>query len=105
MVGVALFGDGTGAIPAGAVFFAQQQHIPDTVRKILPLFDDGTPGGPDGGLIRNGQHIPEGFQVFFVQGGVADLLHIVGRGGSLGIDVEHDETVEAVAMGDPLHGF
>ncbi len=31
MMGVALFGDGSGAVPVGAVFLADGQHVPDAV--------------------------------------------------------------------------
>ena len=102
---MAFLGDGTGTIPACAIFFTGFQHIPDTVRQILPLFNDGTPGCPDGRILRNRQHIAEGFQILPVENRVADLLHIIGRGGPLGIDIEHDEAVETVAQGNPLHGF
>ena len=104
-MGVTLFGDGAGTVPAGAVFLAGGKHIPDTVGKVFPLFDDGAPGGPDRGPVGNGEHIPESLQILPVERRIADLLHIVRRGCPLGIDIEHDERVEAVAKGDPLHGF
>ena len=62
MVRVSLFGDGTGAVPPGAEFLTGHQHIPDTVRKILPLFDDGAPGGPDRGLFTDGEQMAEDVQ-------------------------------------------
>ena len=105
MVGVALFGDGAGAVPLGAEFLTGGQHIPDAVGKIVPLFNDGAPGGPDRRLFGNGQHIPEGLQILPMEGLVADLFHIIGGGGPLGVDVEHDERIKAVAVSDALHGF
>ena len=36
---------------------------------------------------------------------IADLFHIIRRGCPLGIDVEHDKGVKAVAQGDALNGF
>ena len=37
--------------------------------------------------------------------GIHGLFHGIGIGGTLGIDIEHDEAVIAVAQGDSLHGF
>ena len=36
---------------------------------------------------------------------VAALLHRVGVCGSLGVDVEHNKAVKAVAQGNPFHRF
>ena len=49
MMRVPLFGDGAGAVLAGAVLPADFQHIPDALGQVRPLFNDGTPGSPDGG--------------------------------------------------------
>ena len=52
-MGMALFGNGAGAAPISTVFLAYGHHIPNTVSKVIPLFDDGTPGGPNGGCFGN----------------------------------------------------
>ena len=44
-------------------------------------------------------------QVFIAQGAVGGLVHIVGVGGALGVDVEHDPAVKAVGGGKALHTF
>ena len=105
MVGVALFADGTGAEPLGVVLPADGQHIGNTFGQVLALFDDGTPGGPDRRLFADGEQVAEGLHVLLVEPQVALLLHIVGPGGPLGVDVEHQEGVKPVSVGDPLDGF
>ena len=104
-MGVSLPGNGPGAAPLGPVLLPRQQHIPQTVGQVLPLFNNRAPCRPHHRMLRKGQHIPERFQIFLVQQRVADLLHIVGRGRPLGVDVEHDEAVKPVPQGNALHGF
>ena len=105
MMGMALFGDGPGAVPAGAECFSCMNQIPNAVGKVCALFNDGPPGCPHGGLIRNGEDIAKRLQILPVQGRIIDLFHIVGRGSPLGVDVEHEKAVIAVTQSDALHGF
>ena len=97
-MGMAFLGDGAGAVPAGAVFFAGLQHIPDAVGKIFPLFDDGTPGSPDGGLFGNGQHIAEGLQILTVEKRIAAALHGIGVGCTLSVHIKHDKAIKIVFL-------
>ena len=105
MVGMPLFGDGAGAVPAGAVFPANLQHIPDALGQILPFLNNSPPGRPYGGGGREGENIAEGFHVFMVKSGIAGPFHGIRVCGPLGIDVEHEKAVKAVAQSDSLHGF
>ncbi len=107
-MGVALLGVLPGAQPPGAVFLSNGHHVPDTVPQIGPLLDDGPPGRPDcRGKARAhpGEHIPEGRHVLPVEVLVAVPVHVLGPGGPLGVDVEHEEAVVPVAQGDPLDRF
>ena len=105
MMWVSLLADGAGAEPVRIILPADAEHIRHTVRQVLPLFDDGAPGGPDCGFLADGEEVAEGLHVLLVEPQVALPLHIVGPGGPLGVDVEHQEGVEAVAGGDALDGF
>ena len=74
MMGMALFGDGPGAVPAGAECFSCMNQIPNAVGKVCALFNDGPPGCPHGGLIRNGEDIAKRLQILPVQGRIIDLF-------------------------------
>ena len=99
-LGAAAAGD-----PLGAVFPAQGDHILQTGPEVGALFDDGPPGGPHHRPGIQGQGIGEGPHILPVQLRVAGALHVVGGGGPLGIDIEHDEGVKAAVAGDALHAF
>ena len=94
-----------GSEPPGAGSLSVCGKIPHTVHEVIPLFDDISPCRPDGGLLRKGQQVAEGFSVFRVKGGIARWLHVIRPGGPLGIDIEHEETVVAVIQCDPLGGL
>ena len=102
---MSLFGFFSGGEPAGIAVLADGDHIPYTFGEIIPLLDDGAPCGPDGGracLVQR-EDVVKGLHIFGVEGLVVGHLHVVGVGGPLGIDVEHDEAVIAVAQCDALH--
>ena len=84
---------------------ADGNHVPDTGGQIVPLFDDGAPGRPDGRLsvLVEGEDIVKGLHVLLVERLIAVLFHVVRVGGPLGVDVEHDKAVKAVVEGHPLH--
>ena len=109
MVGVPLLGAGPGAEPAGAVALAQLHHVPHAAGEIGAFFDHRAPGGPDGGPLavcrRPRQEPGKGPHILPVQLLVALPIHVVGPGGPLGIDVEHDPAVKAVSRRDAGDGF
>ena len=105
VVGVALFRPLPGGVPGRPMGLADGNHVPDTGGQIVPLFDDGAPGRPDGGLsvLVEGQNIVKGLHVLLVERLIAVLFHVIRVGGPLGVDVEHDKAVKAVVEGHPLH--
>lgn len=44
-------------------------------------------------------------QILPMQVAIHRLMHIVGVGGALGVDVEHHEGRKAMTRGDALNGF
>ena len=104
-MGVALFGALSGGEPLCPPLMPQGDHVPDAGWQVVSLFNDGAPGGPHGGMARRvqGQGIVKGPHVLPVEGQVALRLHVIGPGGPLGIDVEHEEAVKPVVQGHTFH--
>ena len=105
MVGMSLFRNGAGTVPVRAILLSHCHHIPDAAGKVLPLLDDRAPCRPYRRLLRDGQDIAEGLQIFLVEDQIARPLHGIGVGRPLGVNIEHYEAVVAIAKGDPLHGL
>ena len=105
VVGVAGLQQGAGGVPPGAHGLPVRQEVPHAVHQVPPLLDDVPPGGPDRGLRREGEQVPERLPVLIMELPVAHRLHVVGAGGPLGVDVEHQEAVVSVGVGDALHGL
>ena len=105
VVGVALLAPGPGGEPPGAVPPPDVHHVPYAPGQVGPLLDDGAPGAPHRGLRRLAQGPGEGGHVLPVERLVHLPLHVLGPGGPLGVDVEHDEAVVAVAPRHPLHAL
>ena len=103
MVGVSGLQGRAGSEPVGPHGGTVGGKVPHAVHQVVPLFNDVSPGGPDGGMLREGEQVPEGLPVFRVKGGIAHRLHIIGPGGPLGVDVEHQKAVVSVGKGDALH--
>ena len=91
--------------PPGAGGLSQGDHIPQAGPQVVPLLDDSPPGRPHHRIRCAGENVGKGPHILTVQLRVAGALHIVGGGGPLGIDVEHDEGVKAAVAGDALHAF
>ena len=104
VVGVALLAPFAEGDPRDLPLTGQGHHLPHQAGQVIPLFNQGAPGRPHGRL-GLGQHGPEPAQVLVAEGAVGDLVHVVGVGGTLGVDVEHDPAVEAVGIGQPFHAF
>ena len=102
---MALFADLPSAVPDRPRFLSGFQHVQQAGGQVVPLFDDGPPGGPDGGMLANGQGVAESLQILGVEGRVVGLFHVVRVRGPLGVDIEHEEAVKAVAQSDALHGL
>ena len=49
MVGMPFLGPCPGRIPAGPLFIADADHIPQAIRQVGAFFNDRPPGGPHGG--------------------------------------------------------
>ena len=56
-------------------------------------------------MLANGQGVAESLQILGVEGRVVGLFHVVRVRGPLGVDIEHEEAVKAVAQSDALHGL
>lgn len=81
---------------------------PNAFKEISPLFDDRAPCRPYGRCVPGFgqvQCIFKSFHIFGVQIGVARFFHVVGIGGALGIEIEHDKAVKSVEMRNALDGF
>ena len=104
MVGVSLFAALAKGDPGDILFPGQRHHLPHQSGQVVPLFDKGAPCRPHGGLGLC-QHGTEPQKIFVTQGTVRAAVHVVGVGGTLGIDVEHDPAVKAVGVGKPLYAF
>ena len=103
-----LFGTLPRAKPPGTVFLPDGDHVPDTVPEIGAFFYDGAPSRPNRrGKTRPhlGEDIPKRRHILPVEGLVALGIHVLRSGGSLGIDIEHQKAVVAVARRDPFHRF
>ena len=104
-MGMAGFQQRSGSIPSGACGLAVCQKVTHAVHQIVPLHDDVAPRSPDGGLFGEGQQVAESLPVLCVQGLIAGTLHVVRMGGSLGVDIEHQEAVIPVGKSDSLGGL
>lgn len=108
MVRMAFYGAFAGFEPKGIVLFTDLHHIPYAVSKVGALFDNCSPCCPDGrapGAINAGEYVLEGLHVFLVKRLIKHFVHMVGTGGALGIDIEHDKAVVAVAGRYAENGF
>ena len=90
--------------PWNLPFPGQGDHFPHQAGQVVPLFDQGAPCRPHGGL-GLGQNCPEPAQIFVTQGTVRHAVHIIWVGGALGIYIEHDPAVKAVGGSKTLHTF
>ena len=102
------FGAASGSEPVDTVFLPDFDHIADAFKEISPLFDDRAPCRPYGRCVPGFgqvQCIFKSFHIFGVQIGVARFFHVVGIGGALGIEIEHDKAVKSVEMRNALDGF
>ena len=104
VVGVALFAPLAKGDPRDVPLTGQGHHLPHQAGQIVPLLDQGAPCGPHGRL-GLGEDGLEPAQILVAEGAVGGLVHIVGVGGALGVDVEHDPTVKPVGGGKALHTF
>nr|DAU60885.1 MAG TPA: hypothetical protein [Caudoviricetes sp.] len=104
VMGVALLAAGAEGHPRDVALPRQGHHLPHQAGQIGPLFDEGAPCSPHGGL-GLGQHGPQPAEVLVAEGAVGGLVHVVGVRGPLGVDVEHDPAVEAVGTGQTLHAL
>ena len=75
-----------------------------TAEQYKPIYHWFNTHRPHGRLGRR-QHGLQPAQVFIAQGAVGGLVHIVGVGGALGVDIEHDPAVKAVGGSQTLHTF
>ena len=91
--------------PPGPMLLANGNHLLQAVPKVVPLFNDGPPGGPHRGPLRQGQNVVKGPHILPVQLGVQRPFHVVRRGGPLGVHIEHDKGVKSIPQGDPLHAL
>ena len=105
MVGMPLGGTLSGREPLGAELSAHGNHVSHAAGQIGAFFDDIAPGGPDGWATASGllQSLAESRHIFSVELWIEGTLHVVGAGGPLGIHVEHDKAVIAIAQGDALN--
>ena len=104
MVRVSLFAALAKGDPRDLPLPRQGHHLPHQAGQVVPLFDQGAPCRPHGGLGLR-QHSLQPAQVFIAQGAVGGLIHIVGVSGALGVDIEHDPAVKAVGGSQTLHAF
>ena len=102
---MALFAALSCAVPLSTVFLPHPDHVHKALGKVIPLFNDGAPGRPHRRLLRNGQHIAKGFQIFLMQLQIAGLFHGIRVCCPLGIDIEHDKRIKSIMQGDPVYGF
>ena len=105
VVRMAGFQQGAGGEPLGPGGAGVGGKVPHTIHQIPPLLNDVPPGGPQGGGRGQREEIPEGPSVLRMEHRVAGPLHIVGPGGPLGVDVEHQKAVVPVGKRDPLGGL
>ena len=102
VMGMAFFAPLAKGDPRDVPLSCQGHHLPHQAGQVVPLFDQGAPCGPHGGLGLS-QNGPQPAQVLVAEGAVRHPVHVVGVGGALGIYVEHDPAVKAVGVGQPLH--
>ena len=92
--------------PDSTCLGGNDSHFPHTICQIGAFFNDRPPGGPHSrALARQGEQVAECLHILIMQPFVSSLLHIIGAGGALGIDIEHKKAVVTVAVRDTLSGF
>ncbi len=82
MMGMALFAPVAKGDHGNVLFPRQGHHLPHQAGQIVPLFDQGAPCGPHGGL-GLGQHGPAASGDFRRRGCGRRFVHVVGAGGAL----------------------
>ena len=91
--------------PSGAMLLSDGDHVLQAVPQIVPFFNDGSPGRPHHRPLRQRQDVVKSRHVLPMQLLVQRPFHVVRRGGSLGVHVEHDERVKSVSQRNALHAL